>query len=76
MNTIEKIVELKNCVTEAVAIIRQLEADAHQSTSPFVAGIKSKVTALEEHIANHQLWLDKNPAPAPAAPAPVATEQA
>lgn len=70
MNTLEKIVELKNCVTEAVAIIKQLEGDAHQGNSPFLAGIKSKVTALEEHLGAHQVWLQSNPAPATdAAPA-------
>ncbi len=63
MNTAEKIVKLKNRVTEAIAAIRQLETDSHQGASPFLAGIKSKVTALEEHVANHQLWLQENPTP-------------
>lgn len=61
MNTAEKIVEFKNCITEAVAITKQLDLDAHQSASPFLAGIKSKITALEEHVANHQLWLSNHP---------------
>lgn len=63
MNTIEKIVELKNVITEANAIIKQLQLEVPHKDSPFIGPMRSKVTALDEALGAHQVWLANNPAP-------------
>ena len=67
MNTSEKIVELKNVIAEAAAIVKQLQTEAPHSDSPFIAGMRSKATALEESIGAHQVWLTNNQAATAAA---------
>jgi hypothetical protein len=64
----EKIVELKNVIAEAAAIVKQLQIEKPHCDSPFIGGMRSKATALEEAIGCHQVWLDALPS------APIATK--
>jgi len=63
-----KLQELQNTLVEAEAVAKQIVADPHHTKSQFVAGLRGGLTQAMGHLAEHKLWLVKNPVPAAVPP--------